>query len=32
MRDLLVERQEQGTKPDKADLKGSWSPVGDQFA
>jgi biopolymer transport protein ExbD len=32
MRDLLVEAQDQGQGPGRADQKGSWSPVGDGLA
>ena len=28
-RDLLIAKQDNGLKPNKAHLKGSWSPVGD---
>jgi len=31
MRDLLVEKQDQGLTPDRRDQKGSWSPEGDTF-
>jgi hypothetical protein len=31
MRDLLIETQDKGLNPDRADQKGSWSPAGDAW-